>query len=162
MAEDQILHCYRHPDVETSLRCYRCGNPICIKCAVRTPVGYLCPDCQRGIKKRFTTARYSDYVIAALVSLVLGGLAGWLPLAGWLTILLSPLAGTLIASLVNKLIAHRYGEWIWLVVAASIVVGGLPLLGLLLLAGYHGLTLLWIIMHQVLAISSAMAILRLK
>src|SRR5215216_981534 len=37
--------CADHPDVETRLRCSRCGRPICPRCAVRTPVGMRCPDC---------------------------------------------------------------------------------------------------------------------
>lgn len=37
--------CSYHPDVETRLRCSRCGKPICPRCAVRTPVGLRCPDC---------------------------------------------------------------------------------------------------------------------
>ncbi len=37
--------CADHPDVETRLRCSRCGRPICPRCGVRTPVGMRCPDC---------------------------------------------------------------------------------------------------------------------
>ena len=37
--------CADHPDVETRLRCSRCGRPICPRCSVRTPVGMRCPDC---------------------------------------------------------------------------------------------------------------------
>ncbi len=39
------VSCTYHPDVQTGLRCTRCGKPICPKCAVRTPVGLRCPDC---------------------------------------------------------------------------------------------------------------------
>ena len=35
-------YCANHPGVETSLRCNKCGKPICAKCAVRTPTGYRC------------------------------------------------------------------------------------------------------------------------
>ncbi len=167
MPEDEVLHCYRHPNVETTLRCYRCNNPICTKCAIRTPVGYLCPDCAHNIKQRYANATTGDYVITAVVSLVLGGLAGWLPITGWITVLLSPMAGTLIASLVNKLIKHHYGEWIWLIVALGIGLGGLPYAGTLLLPLLGGYSpswfgLLWWAVHQALAISSAIAILRLE
>ena len=37
--------CADHPEVETRLRCSRCGRPICPRCGVRTPVGMRCPDC---------------------------------------------------------------------------------------------------------------------
>jgi hypothetical protein len=39
------VRCSYHPDVETMLRCSRCGKPICPRCGVRTPVGLRCPDC---------------------------------------------------------------------------------------------------------------------
>ena len=42
------LVCKRHPNVETLLRCNQCNEPICLKCAVRTPVGYRCQDCIRA------------------------------------------------------------------------------------------------------------------
>lgn len=52
MAEPQFefsprgqVPCSYHPEVQTGLRCSRCGKPICPKCAVRTPVGLRCPDC---------------------------------------------------------------------------------------------------------------------
>ena len=33
------LCCVNHPNKETYLRCNKCGQPICTKCAVGTPVG---------------------------------------------------------------------------------------------------------------------------
>ena len=35
-------YCANHPTVETTLRCNKCGKPICAKCAIRTPTGYRC------------------------------------------------------------------------------------------------------------------------
>jgi hypothetical protein len=48
---DEILHCARHPNTETVLRCGRCETPICPKCLVPTPVGARCPTCAQV--KRF-------------------------------------------------------------------------------------------------------------
>jgi hypothetical protein len=45
LASTGPVPCADHPDVETRLRCSRCGKPICPRCAVRTPVGMRCPDC---------------------------------------------------------------------------------------------------------------------
>jgi membrane associated rhomboid family serine protease len=37
--------CYRHPRVETAVRCADCGRPICTDCMVFGPVGIRCPEC---------------------------------------------------------------------------------------------------------------------
>ncbi len=50
--------CYRHPRVETGVRCSDCGRPICTECMVFGPVGIRCPECAgqpTGAKK--TAAR---------------------------------------------------------------------------------------------------------
>lgn len=51
--ETNLLHCYRHPEIETGLRCNRCEKPICAKCAKRTPVGFRCPDCIFEVHDRY-------------------------------------------------------------------------------------------------------------
>jgi len=171
--EDEApLYCHWHPKVETALRCYQCGTPICTRCAHRTPVGYLCPDCYRGRQARFEQARATDYVIASVVSLVGGGMASILPLLGswWFILFLSPLAGTLLAELVWRLVGRRYGRYLWWIVAGGLVVGALPVLGLTMLrllggtqAGWWGLQglLIWCL-HVGLAVGTVMARLRLK
>ena len=37
--------CSRHPKRETALRCGKCGEFICTRCIVQTPVGARCRDC---------------------------------------------------------------------------------------------------------------------
>ena len=39
------MKCAAHPEIETSLKCGKCGTPICPKCMVQTPVGARCPKC---------------------------------------------------------------------------------------------------------------------
>lgn len=74
----EVLFCYRHPDRMTALRCYSCGRPICGSCAVKTPVGYICPQCRREAEDAFFNSRPLDYLVAALVSLTISLLAGYL------------------------------------------------------------------------------------
>jgi hypothetical protein len=40
-----MAYCKRHPKVETGLSCGKCGDPICPRCMVQTPVGMRCPTC---------------------------------------------------------------------------------------------------------------------
>jgi hypothetical protein len=129
------LYCHWHPKVETTLRCYQCETPICAKCARRTPVGYLCPDCQRGHRQRFVQSRPTDYVIAGGIALGLGGLAGILPMLGswWFLLFLSPLAGSLIAEVVWRAVGRRFGPHLWWIVGTGIILGSLPVLGIGLL-----------------------------
>ena len=44
----QATYCKRHKDVETSVSCARCGDPICPSCMVHAPVGVRCLDCARS------------------------------------------------------------------------------------------------------------------
>ena len=129
MTEDTPLFCVNHPNVETRLRCNRCGNPICPKCAIRTPVGFRCPQCIKNQQAIFYTASAVDYVIAAVVSLALS-LPAYLIITrlGWFVFFLAPAAGIGIAEAVRWLTGRRRGRWIWLVVAAGIVLTALPLM----------------------------------
>jgi MFS family permease len=125
LAEDLAVYCSRHPNVETVLRCNRCGVPICPRCAVLTEVGYRCPDCIRSQQSVFFNIRLSDYPVAALVSGSVAGLAS-LPLtrAGFfIAFLLSPVVGGLIGELVHRSVGRRRGRQMWLVVGSAVVVG---------------------------------------
>ena len=85
----EILHCYYHPDRETQLRCNKCGKPICIDCAVRTPVGYRCKECVRELQDKFYDATTGDIIKGSIAAFV-GGL-----LIGGATYLLALLLGGL-------------------------------------------------------------------
>ena len=47
-ADPPALYCYRHPDRETWVRCGRCDQPICSRCAMQGPVGFRCRECGRS------------------------------------------------------------------------------------------------------------------
>jgi hypothetical protein len=126
---DGTLFCYNHPKVETRLRCNKCGNPICVKCARRTPVGFRCPHCLHTQQAVFYTATAVDYVIAAVVSLVIGSIVALImaPLGWFFAIFLGPIAGGLLAEAVHRAIGRRRGRWIGVTVVAFIVLSALVL-----------------------------------
>lgn len=119
--------CANHPQVETSLRCSRCEKLICTRCAVLTPTGYRCKDCIRGQQKVFETAGNRDYLIALLVSAPLAFL-GSLFLPGFIlfALLLSPVAGGLIAEAVRLAVRRRRSLRLFKTAALGALIGALP------------------------------------
>jgi hypothetical protein len=131
------IYCANHPGVETSLRCNKCGKPICAKCAVRTPTGYRCKECVRGQLKVFDTALWYDYLLGAAVAGVLGFLASLLAnligslagFIGWLLIIIgAPTAGMVIAEAVRAVTRRHRSRYLFLAVAAAVVLGALPII----------------------------------
>lgn len=125
---EEPLYCDKHPRVETRLRCNKCARPVCAKCVVRTPVGYRCRACVNVQQRAFyADFRPAYYLVAALVALPLSLGAGWLiPRLGWYAIFLGPVVGGGIAEAARWAIRRKRGEYTWLVICGSIVVGALP------------------------------------
>lgn len=127
--EAELTYCEVHPTRETSLRCNKCNRLMCTHCAVRTPVGYRCRECISNQQAVFYSATSLDYVIAALVAGILGGLGAFLVgLVGffwYIAIIGSPVVGAIIADMAHRAVGRRRGKYTWLVVAGSIVVGAL-------------------------------------
>jgi len=136
-------------------------------------VGYICPACRNRQQQVFYAEfRPVYYLVAAAVALPLALVAGWIiPASGWLAVFLGPLAGTGIAEAARRAVRRRRGRYTWLVVAACILVGGLPWMLTVLLptldapiaaASLTGLAwpLLWTIVYLAGAIGAAIA--RLK
>lgn len=138
-ASEPILYCYNHPETPTTLRCNRCERPICPKCAVLTPTGYRCKECVRGQQKTFETARWYDYVLAALVA---GGLAylgsRLVSFIGFFTIFLAPIAGMVIAEAVRFVVQRRRSKRLFQVATLAAAIGSLPILLLIILAALSG------------------------
>ncbi len=157
------IYCVNHPGVETYLRCNKCGKPICVKCAVQTPVGYRCRDCINTQQRVFyADFRPVHYLVAAVVTLPLALVAGWLvPSLGWYAIILGPLAGGGIAEVARWAIRQRHGQYTWLVVCGCIVVGVLPWLLMKIGYGASGLMgLVWDVVYLVTTVGAAYARLR--
>jgi hypothetical protein len=156
-ASGKVLHCINHPQTETTLRCNSCGAPVCIRCVVRTPVGFRCRACISAQQAHFFTSRWYDYFIASIISLALGvpaavvaGMAGW-----WFALIISPIAGGIIGSVVHWAIRRRRGRWIWLMVGVSMAVGALAA-AVVMPRAFISLAI-----YAVMAIGAAVGVLRL-
>jgi hypothetical protein len=128
-------YCANHPGVETSLRCNKCGKPICANCAVRTPTGYRCKECVRGQLKIFDTARWYDYLLGSAIAAILGFLASLLAtlvsrgFIGWILIILgAPTAGMIIAEGVHLVTRKHRSRPLFITIAAAVVIGALPVI----------------------------------
>lgn len=162
MPADEVLFCANHPSVETRLRCNRCGKPICIRCAVRTPVGYRCRQCVGRQRAAYYTGGVLDYVVGGLVALVLGVLANYLIvlLGAWFfALILGPTAGIAIAEVVRLAVQRRRSQYLWMAVGGAMVVSALPVL-VLGLATLRLWTVFSLVLFLVLAVGAAVARLR--
>ncbi len=137
-------YCANHPDRETSLRCKRCDKPICDRCAVLTPVGYVCRECMKNQQKVFDNAAWYDYPLAMLIA---GGIsyAGSLAagLMGFFTFFIAPVVGVIIAEAVRWVVRRRRSRLLFRMVALAVLLGSLPrvlivLLNLLAVSGMLG------------------------
>jgi hypothetical protein len=137
------LACYRHPDRFTSLRCYNCNRPICISCANKTPVGYICPECQRVAEDAFFNNKASDYLIAALVSFPISLLAGFLinQFSGgifffFVIFFIGGAIGSFIGRITKRAVGGRRGRYLpGLVVVMMIIGAALPALFVIVMGG---------------------------
>lgn len=136
MTESTTLHCYVHPNRETSLRCNNCNRPICASCAIRTPTGYRCRECVRERQKTFETSEWYDYVSGFIISAILSGIAaflvtfiGGIGFFGWFLIAAgAPTAAVAIAESVRAVTKRRRSRQLFMTVAAGVVLGALPVI----------------------------------
>ncbi len=129
--QEELVYCTVHPTIATSLRCNRCGRPMCTRCAVKMPVGYRCRECVREQQDKFFDAQMRDYLIAGVVALVMSFVAAAiLARIGWFIIVffLAPAAGGLIGRAVFRLTGRRRGRYTGAVVGTCVVLGALPFL----------------------------------
>jgi hypothetical protein len=165
------LYCANHPEVETLLRCNRCGKPICMKCAVRTPVGYRCRECVYGQQTVFYTATRTHQITGSLVAVLLGlllGVVGYF--AGqlsWLVLFIAPVAGGIAGEAIFRASGRKRARrfnWIGsglLAAGALLVFLALYLVLRVLLLGYFDVWLLvWGLLFIGLAVGTVYA--RLK
>ena len=150
-ADAGVGMCYRHPDTETGLRCAKCNKFICPKCAVRSPVGFRCPECVREQEDKYYTGSNMDYVIAAVISfplsLILAGLFTMI-LAGFgffmliIGFFVAPAIGGFIAEAVRWGVGKRRSRYLRHVVTGCLIAATLPFLIFgFLSGGFWGLIL---------------------
>jgi len=121
---EAALVCANHPDRPTMLRCNRCEKPICIKCAVKTPVGYRCKECVRGQQAVFETAKPLDFVLAFVIAAIGTAMAtGLLNFIGFWGIFVAPLVGGALAEAIRFAVRRRRGLKLPLTAAVGAIVG---------------------------------------
>ena len=125
--DHQPLHCYRHPDRETWVRCGRCDQPICTGCAMQGPVGLRCKTCGKPSRDPMSAMTARQLVLGGLVALVTGTLGGAVGVqAGFFfAICLGPVAGRLICEAVMRVTGYKRGPKMYGIVGGGIVAGAL-------------------------------------
>ncbi len=110
------MKCATHPNVETNLRCGKCGKPICPKCLVQTPVGARCLDCARLYKLPTYRVSIQYYLRAvgtglgmAIVCGIIWVVVGRLVPFFYLNLLLAPAAGYAIGEVISLSVNRKRG-----------------------------------------------------
>jgi hypothetical protein len=123
-AEDDALHCYRHPDRETRILCGRCERPICTRCAMQGPVGFRCKQCGTLAYDPLTSLRPSQMLLGLAISMGLAAVAGLIASQiGFFGIIIGFFAGGFIAEAVTRVIGFKHGPRILALVIGGIIVG---------------------------------------
>jgi hypothetical protein len=116
--------CVNHPSKESFLRCGKCGDFICPRCTVQTPVGARCRQCAQ-------LRRLPQYDVGAVL-ILRSGLAGlaasvivwWLiSFLPYLRFFLSILVGVVVGEVVSRLARRRVSRPLEVVVVADAVLG---------------------------------------
>ncbi len=165
----EVLFCVNHPDTETTLRCNRCGRPVCVKCVELTEVGYRCKDCIREQQSVFFTALGRDYVVVAIVSFLLAAVAtpiieALLGILGLffgiiLAVFLGPAVGGAAATIIRRSVGRRRGRYLGVVAVVAILLGvGFGLLAAVMFG--VGINLIPMAVFIFLALSTIYATLR--
>jgi hypothetical protein len=142
--ETGLGYCYRHPNIETGLRCNRCNKFICPRCAQRTPVGFRCPDCIREHEDKYYTGNSKDYIIAGVIafplSLIIAALfSSILGRFGFFTLIIgffvAPIVTGFIAEAVRWGVSRRRSRYLRHVVVGCLIAGTIPFIIFPLLVG---------------------------
>ena len=128
MNEPATMRCATHPDVETQLRCGKCGKPICPKCLVQTPVGARCRDCARLYKLPTYRLSASHYLRAAgaaagtgvVLGLAWGFVSNYISFF-YLNLLIAAGIGWVIGEVTGLAVNRKRGLWLAVIGGAAVV-----------------------------------------
>jgi len=123
------MKCATHPQIETNLRCGKCGKLICPKCMVQTPVGARCRDCAKLYKLptyRVSTKYYLRAVgtalgMAIVCGIVWGVVRGLVPFF-LLNLLLAAGAGYAIGEVVSLSVNRKRGTGLAAIAGIAVVI----------------------------------------
>lgn len=170
-AAEGVVYCKNHPGRETLLRCNKCGEPICLQCAVLTDVGYRCKECIAQVQNKYFNALTQDnpiaFIVGFLVTLIatpiVGTLLGGLGFFGLIiAFVIGSGAGALLAEIIRRSVGRRRGRMIRYFAMAGIILGVLlGSFGVLMFAGFFPLLSLPMILFTVLALGTAYQVLRI-
>ena len=122
--DDGSLFCYRHPSSETYIRCNRCDQPICTKCAVQTPVGFKCRQC--GLVKSATISSFSAQQLLLGLGASIGGgaLIGFIGgQMGFFSILVGFFGGGIVAEAFVRVVGMKRGPIMSLMLYGGMIAG---------------------------------------
>ncbi len=136
------MRCASHAEVETNLRCGKCGRLICPKCLVQTPVGARCPKCARLYKLPTYRVSFSYYLramgaalgMAIVCGLIWAVVGTFMPF--FIRLLLAVGVGYAMGEIVSLSVNRKRGRWLATVAGFGVVIsylvavfasgGGLP------------------------------------
>ncbi len=165
-----VMYCANHPDVETYLRCNKCDKPICLNCAVQTPVGYRCKECVRAQQDVYYNGTSGDNFIALGVSFGVVAIATpvvgfFLAVTGFFSWIIAFLAGgaagSILAQIIRQAVHRRRSRNMRWFALAGIALGLLVGSGVAMaFFGFNPLTIISVWIFVALAIASALPFLR--
>jgi hypothetical protein len=124
-SESGHLYCYRHPDLETYVRCGRCDQPICMGCAMQGPVGMRCKKCGTPSRNPLTMMTPQQLALGGLVALGAGTIGGFIgiQMGFFFALCLGPFAGGFISEAVQRVTGYKRGVRIKTLVFGGILAG---------------------------------------
>ncbi len=120
------MRCALHPNTETNLTCGKCGQPICPKCLIQTPVGARCPECAAVKRLPVYSVPRIFYVRAVAASLItasaLGAVWSFIPFGGFFLLIIAIGVGYAIGEVVSFSVNRKRGRGLQVIAGSSMVV----------------------------------------